>query len=114
MKEIIFILLKIIFLIFLIDKYQIENDIEFTNKMSFLLEINNWEKIEKGLREEEYKSYENKIEKEILDLEIIKEFSCLEKNYIEYQQILSEQLEEIKNKLMLKRRITNSKKLKLI
>ena len=48
------------------------------------MEINNWEKIEKGLREEEYKSYENKIEKEILDLEIIKEFSCLEKKYIKY------------------------------
>ena len=43
---------------------------------------NNWEKIEKGLREEE--SYENKIEKEISNLEIIKEFSCPEKNYIEY------------------------------
>ena len=73
-----------------------------------------WKKLEKGLREEEYKSYENKIEKKILDLEIIKEFSCLKKNYIEYQQILSEQLEEIKNKLMLKRRITNSKKFKFI
>ena len=42
------------------------------------------------------------------DLEKIKEFSWPEKNYIEYQQILSEQLEEIKNKkLMSKRRITN-------
>ena len=48
------------------------------------MEINNWEKREKGLRKEEYKSYENKIEKEILDLEIIKEFSCPEKKYIEY------------------------------
>ena len=40
-----------------------------------------------------------KLKKKISDLEIIKEFSCLEKKYIEYQQILSEQLEEIKNKI---------------
>ncbi len=71
----------------------------FCNEDSFLWKYIIGKKLEKGLREEEYKSYENKIEKEMSDLEKIKEFSWPEKNYIEYQQILSEQLEEIKNKI---------------
>ena len=58
------------------------------------MEIYNWKEIEEKLREEEYKNYENQIEKEISDLEIIKEFSM--EIYNKYLEILNEQLKKNK------------------
>ena len=66
----------------LTETYQIENVLEFTEKMNFFFNEQSFlwryiigKEIEEKLREEEYKNYENQIEKEISDLEIIKEFS---------------------------------------
>ena len=58
------------------------------------MEIYNWKEIEEKLREEEYKNYENQIEKEIDDLEKIKEFSM--EIYNKYLEILNEQLKKNK------------------
>ena len=58
------------------------------------MEIYNWKEIEEKLREEEYKNYENQIEKEISDLEKIKEFSM--EIYNKYLEILNEQLKKNK------------------
>ena len=55
--------------------------------------------LEERLREEEYKNYENKIEKEISDLEQIKDFSWPDEIYNRYGEILNSQLEEILNKI---------------
>ena len=58
------------------------------------MEIYNWKEIEEKLREEEYINYENQIEKEISDLEKIKEFSM--EIYNKYLEILNEQLKKNK------------------
>ena len=88
------------------EKYQIENDIKFTDKMNFFYNEESFlwrdligKKLEKGLRDEEYKSYETKIENELSNLEKLKEFSWPEENINKYQQILNVQLEEIKEKI---------------
>ena len=60
------------------------------------MEIYDWKEIEEKLREEEYKNYENQIEKEISDLEIIKDFSWPVKIYNKYLEILNEQLKKNK------------------
>ena len=58
----------------LTETYQIENDFEFTEKMNFFFNEQSFlwryiigKEIEEKLREEEYKNYENQIEKEISD-----------------------------------------------
>ena len=90
----------------LTETYQIENDVDFTNKMNFFFNEQSFlwryitgKELEEGLREEEYKNYENKIEKEISDLENLKEFSWPIESYNEYLQILNNQLEKIRDKI---------------
>ena len=71
----------------------------FYNEESFLWRDLIGKKLEKGLRDEEYKSYETKIENELSNIEKLKEFSWPEENINKYQQILNVQLEEIKEKI---------------
>ena len=100
----IFFIIKNNFYDCLTETYQIENDLEFTEKMNFFFNEQSFlwryifgKEIEEKLKEEEYKSYENQIEKEISDLEKIKEFSV--EIYNKYLEILNEQLEKIRDKI---------------
>ena len=86
--------------------YEIENYFYFTDKMKFFFDEQSFlwrflirRKLEERLREEEYKNYENKIEKEISDLEQIKDFSWPDEIYNRYREILNSKLEEILNKI---------------
>ena len=72
---------------------------DFYDEESFLWRNLIGETLDKRLREDEYKSYETKIEKEISYLEEMKNFSWPENSYNEFQNILILQLEEIRDKI---------------
>ena len=71
----------------------------FYNEESFLWRDLVGKKLEENLRDEEYKIYLNKIEEEISNLDLLKDFSWPEKNIYDYKLILEDQSEEIKNKI---------------
>ena len=85
---------------------KIENYLQFTEKMNFFYKEDSFlyrdligRKLEKNLRDEQYSSYANRIEKEISNLEILKEFSWPEGKINQYQDILNTILEEINDKI---------------
>ena len=87
------------------EKYQIQTLLDFTEKLNFFYSEESflWRnligvKLEKTT-DEAYRGYENAIEKELLNLENLKEFSWPDDKFISYQEILIAQKDEIKEKL---------------
>jgi len=88
------------------EKSDIENCLEFTEKLNFFYNEESFlwrdligKKLEENLRDEEYKSYLNKIEEEKSNLDILKDFCWPEKNIYDLKLILEEQSKEIYNKI---------------
>ena len=79
--------------------------LEFTDKLNFFysedsfLWYNLIGKKLGELKDDELRSYENKIDAELLNLEKLKEFSWPEEKFIIYQEILIAKKDEIKEKL---------------
>jgi len=71
----------------------------FYKEDSFLYRELIGKKIEEDLRDDQYASYANKIETEISNLEILKEFSWPEGSFNKYQEILNSKLEEVNDKI---------------
>ena len=87
------------------EKYQIQTLLDFTEKLNFFYSEESFlwrnligKKLEKTT-DEAYRGYENAIEKELLNLENLKEFSWPDDKFISYQEILIAQKDEIKEKL---------------
>ena len=88
------------------DKSDIEKCLEFTEKLNFFYNEESFlwrdlegKKLEENLRDEEYKNYLDKIEEEISNLDILKDFCWPEKNINDLKKILEEQSNEIYNKI---------------
>ena len=102
----IFEIVKLNFYTTLNDKADIDNCLDFTEKLNFFYKEDSFlwrdligRKLELNLREEEYKNYLSKIENEKSKLDILKDFSFPEKNINEFKQILDEQSNLIYNKI---------------
>ena len=88
------------------EKSDIENCLDFTERLNFFYNEDSFlwrnligKKLEQDLREEEYKNYLVKIENEKLKLDILRDFSWPEKSINDFKQILEIQLKEIYNKI---------------
>jgi len=88
------------------DKSDIEKCLEFTEKLHFLYNEESFlwrdligKKLEKNLRDEDYKNYFNKIEEEKLNLDILKDYCWPEKSINDFKLLLEEQSKEIYNKM---------------
>ena len=88
------------------DKTQIKYFIEFTNKTNFFYDEQSFlwkdligEILRNDLKEEEYKNLIVKIEKELSNLEIFKDFKWPEEDINKYQEVLNKYLEKINEKI---------------
>ena len=89
------------------EKYQIENNIKFTEQMNFFYNEESFlwrnligKQLEKGLKVEEYNNYKLKVEKELSNIEKLRDFYWPEENINDYKKILNEQLEKIETRLI--------------
>ena len=103
-REILFII-KDYFYDTLNEKYQIQTLIDFTNKLNFFYSEESFlwrnligQKLGK-LNDEDYINYENIIEKELQNLEKLREFSWPNDKFIVYQEILNSQKDDINEKI---------------
>ena len=102
------------------DNLKIDNYLQFPEKMNFFYNEDSFlyrdligKTLEENLRDDQYASYANKIEKELSNLEILKEFNWPEGSYIKYQEILNSKLEEINDKIETEKKDIELKKTNL-